>query len=156
MLNKLTSPNNSRKARKRIGRGTGSGLGKTSGKGHKGQKARSGNGHRRRIGFEGGQMPLHRRLPKFGFVSDKNSDLLTLSLKQILNSKKIDKSQVISLQTLIESGYAQKTFKRLKVIGAANLTTALKIKSDLASKGAVELIKKAGGSIELSEDAVVK
>ena len=149
MLDKLTGANNSRKNTKRVGRGPGSGSGKTSGKGHKGQKARSGNGKRNRIGFEGGQTPLHRRLPKFGFRSRKNIYLEVISLKFINECKSINLGNVISLQELKRIGIVPESCKKIKIIGNSVLNKAYIFKVDFISQGAISSINNSGGNVEI-------
>ncbi|UAJ66000.1 50S ribosomal protein L15 [Candidatus Schneideria nysicola] len=140
-LNTLTSSFGSRKKSKRIGRGIGSGWGKTGGRGHKGHNARSGGGVRR--GFEGGQMPLYRRLPKFGFRSRKS-----LLSKEVRLS---DLSQLenINLRSLKLASLINKNIKFVKIILSGTLHSPIHISKDLrVSKGALQMIKNVGGSIE--------
>lgn len=141
-LNSLSPDPGSKPARRRLGRGIGSGLGKTSGKGHKGQKARAGGFHK--INFEGGQMPIQRRLPKMGFKSRVNRfvDEITLSELAILEA------EVIDINSLKDSGLITKSIKQVKVIMSGEISTAVKLKGLRVTKGARELILAAGGSIE--------
>ena len=141
-LNTLRSGEGSRTRRVRVGRGIGSGLGKTCGRGHKGQKSRSGGFHK--VGFEGGQMPLQRRLPKIGFRSQANSDLAELRLYQ-LNTLQSD---TISLETLKEAGVIKKDIRRVKLINKGAVDRAFKVVGLSLTKGAADAITKAGGSIE--------
>lgn len=142
-LNELKPAEGSRSAAKRRGRGIGSGLGKTSGKGHKGQKARSGGYHK--VGFEGGQMPLQRRLPKRGFRSRRKDDTAQLRTAQL---NQLPTDQVIDLLLLKELGLVPVSALAAKVFLSGELTAALKLKGITVSKGAREAIESAGGSIE--------
>lgn len=142
-LNELKPAEGSRSAAKRRGRGIGSGLGKTSGKGHKGQKARSGGYHK--VGFEGGQMPLQRRLPKRGFRSRRRDDTAQLRTAQL---NQLPTDQVIDLLLLKELGLVPVSALAAKVFLSGELTAALKFKGITVSKGAREAIEAAGGSIE--------
>jgi large subunit ribosomal protein L15 len=142
-LSNLTPAPGSVKTRKRIGRGSGSGLGGTSTKGHKGQKSRS--GYSQKIGFEGGQMPIQRRLPKFGFkninrVEYKAINLDTLQI--IADSKKLTK---IGLQDLRDAGYISKT-ALVKILGNGKLTSKIEVEANAFSKSAEEAILAAGGA----------
>lgn len=141
-LNTLSPADGSKSAKKRVGRGIGSGLGKTCGKGHKGQKSRSGGFHK--INFEGGQMPLQRRLPKVGFTSrvGRVSDQITLS-----ELAKID-VDVIDVNVLKAAGLINNSIKHVKVFLSGEITKAVKLKGIKATKGAREQIEAAGGSIE--------
>lgn len=141
-LNSLSPDPGSRRPKKRLGRGIGSGLGKTSGKGHKGQKARAGGYHK--INFEGGQMPIQRRLPKMGFKSrvGRTIDQVCLSeLAQLSND-------VIDLNVLKEAGIVSRSIKDVKVILSGELTTAIKLKGLRVTKGARATIEGLGGSVE--------
>jgi len=141
-LNSLSSGEGSRSKRTRVGRGIGSGLGKTCGRGHKGQKARAGGFHK--VGFEGGQMPLQRRLPKIGFRSQANADLVELRLYQL----NVLKSDVVDLESLKEAGLIKKDVKRVKIINTGSVDRAFKVRGLGLSSGAAEAITKAGGSVE--------
>ena len=136
----------SRKSAKRLGRGTGSGLGKTSGKGHKGQWARSGGGVR--PGFEGGQMPLTRRLPKRGF-NNRFKKVYALVNVEILNN--FEAGSVVDFETLYYAGLIKevKNPVGLKVLGTGELKVALTVKANKFSVQAKEAIEKAGGTAEL-------
>lgn len=147
MLNKLSKAPNSTSNRKRVGRGPGSTDGKTCGKGHKGQKARSGNG--KRIGFEGGQMPLHRRLPKRGFYNPFKQEFSIVNLKDLVDSKKLDLNEVVNAESLAKAGLIASTKNPLKVLGVGELTSAIKVEADQFSKTAEEKIKAAGGEAKL-------
>ena len=147
-LNSL-SLNIKRKYKKRLGRGIGSGKGKTSGRGHKGQKSRSGVAIK---SFEGGQMPLYRRLPKRGFKSLKNKSIAMLNLTKLqsLAEKKSDLSKSkINLSTLIKSKLIKKRFKMLKLIGSGNLKSKLDVEVNFISNSAKEKIEKLGGKVLL-------
>lgn len=141
-LNSLSPDPGSRPPRRRLGRGIGSGLGKTSGKGHKGQKARAGGYHK--VGFEGGQMPIQRRLPKMGFKSRvaKTVDQICLSELEKLSS------EVIDLQVLRQAGLITSCIRDVKVILSGELTKAIKLKGLRVTKGARSAIEVLGGSIE--------
>lgn len=142
-LNELHPAKGAKKPRKRVGRGPGSGLGKTCGKGHKGLKSRSGGSVP--IGFEGGQMPLHMRIPKFGFTSRKSlcSAELRLSALAKLNVEAVD------LVTLKQAGLVQKRIKFVKVFLSGNITKPLVISKEIkVTKGARSAIKAAGGRVE--------
>ena len=141
-LNTLKPGAGSQKRRKRVGRGIGSGLGKTCGRGHKGQKSRSGGSIRR--GFEGGQQPLQMRLPKFGFNSAKARTTAEVTLSEIV---KVD-GDVVDMQTLEKANMVQGTMKRAKVILSGSIDRPLTLKGVKATKGAREAIEAAGGKIE--------
>lgn len=144
-LNNITPTEGAFKERKRVGRGTGSGLGKTSGKGHKGQNARSGGGVR--VGFEGGQLPLFRRLPKRGF-SNANFKIryATINLSDLNN---FEEGAVVSPELLKEMGLVKKQLDGIKVLGNGNLTKKLTVKAHKFSEKAKEEIEKLGGNIEV-------
>ena len=137
-LNTLTNVGTS-KNRKRVGRGIGSGTGKTAGRGHKGQKSRSGGNVR--LGFEGGQMPLQMRLPKFGFSSRVNN-----SFKEV-NVKNIDGMDVVSLETLKAKKIIGKSIKKVKIFGNTDIESKVIVEGISVSKGARKSIEKAGGKI---------
>lgn len=141
-LNSLSPDPGSRPAKKRLGRGIGSGLGKTSGKGHKGQKARAGGFHK--INFEGGQMPIQRRLPKMGFKSRiaKTIDQVCLSELEKIT---VD---VIDMNALRQARIINNAIKDVKVILSGELTKAVKLKGLRVTKGARSVIESLGGSIE--------
>ena len=141
-LNTLKPGAGSQKSRKRVGRGIGSGFGKTCGRGHKGQKSRSGGSIRR--GFEGGQQPLQMRLPKFGFNSAKARTTAEVTLSEIA---KVD-GDVVDMQTLEKANLVQGTMKRAKVILSGSIDRPLTLKGIKATKGAREAIEAAGGKIE--------
>ena len=137
-LNTLSNVGTSQN-RKRVGRGIGSGTGKTAGRGHKGQKSRSGGNVR--LGFEGGQMPLQMRLPKFGFSSRVNN-----SLKEV-NVKNIDGMELVNLITLKEKKIIGKSITKVKIFGDTQIESKVKVEGLKVSKGARASIEKAGGSI---------
>ena len=141
-------PNKGAKHRvKRLGKGESSGLGKTSGKGHKGQKARSGSGVR--VGFEGGQMPLHRRLPKRGFNNKRFADKVAIvTLYQL--EKKFEDGATVNEASLREIGLLSGEFDKVKVLGNGDLTKKLTVSVDALSASAKEKIEKAGGTIAAS------
>jgi len=127
---------------KRVGRGIGSGLGKTAGRGHKGQKSRSGGFHK--IGFEGGQMPLQRRLPKVGFTTRKGRETAEVRLSELAKVE----ADVIDLNALFEADVLPRTMKRAKVILSGSIDKAVTIKGLAVTKGARAAIEAAGGKIE--------
>lgn len=137
-LNSLSNVGTSQN-RKRVGRGIGSGTGKTAGRGHKGQKSRSGGNVR--LGFEGGQMPLQMRLPKFGFSSRVNN-----SSKEV-NVKNIEGMEVVNLNTLKENKIIGKSITKVKIFGDTQIESKVKVEGLSVSKGARASIEKAGGSI---------
>ena len=140
-LNGLKPAEGSKHARKRVGRGIGSGLGKTAGRGHKGQKSRSGGFHK--VGFEGGQMPLQRRLPKRGFKSLTAGDVVEVRLSDLqrLGADEID------LLALKQAGVVGQLAKGAKVILSGELTRKVALKGIAATKGAKAAIEAAGGSL---------
>ena len=141
-LHELTYTEGSRKDRKRIGRGHGSGQGKTAGKGHKGQNARSGGGVR--LGFEGGQMPLYRRLPKFGFTSKMAMTTAEVRLSELSQIE----GDVVSIETLKAANLIRRDMKRARVMLSGEVTKAYTFKGIKVTKGAKLAIEAAGGSIE--------
>jgi large subunit ribosomal protein L15 len=144
MLNTLQPTPGSRRPRKRLGRGPGSGTGKTSGKGHKGQNARSGGGVR--PGFEGGQLPLFQRLPKRGFKNVNRKDYAIINLDD-LNA--FSAGDVVSPETLLGRNVIKKVLSGVKILGNGQLEKALTVKAHKFSKSAEEAIKKAGGTVEV-------
>jgi large subunit ribosomal protein L15 len=140
-LNNINAGDGAKHAKRRVGRGIGSGLGKTAGRGHKGQKSRSGGFHR--AGFEGGQMPMYRRLPKRGFKSRSvglNAEV-TLSALSALEATEVD------LLVLKEAGLVGELVRKVKVIKSGELTRAVTLKAINATAGAKAAIEAAGGSI---------
>ena len=141
-LDTLKPTEGSRTARRRLGRGIGSGLGKTAGRGHKGQHARAGGYHK--VGFEGGQMPLQRRLPKRGFNSRTAGDCAEVRLSEL----RLVQADVIDLDALKLAGVVPQAAKRAKVIVSGELAGAVRLKGVGATAGARAVIEQAGGSIE--------
>jgi large subunit ribosomal protein L15 len=140
-LNQIKSAEGSKHAKRRVGRGIGSGLGKTAGRGHKGQKSRSGGFHK--VGFEGGQMPLQRRLPKRGFVSLTRNDTAQVRLSDLQNLP-VD---MIDLLALKQAGVVPAIALSAKVIFAGEIKRAVKLQGLLLTKGARAAVEAAGGSI---------
>jgi len=141
-LNSLSPDPGSKRPKRRLGRGIGSGLGKTSGKGHKGQKARAGGYHK--INFEGGQMPIQRRLPKMGFKSRVGRTVDQICLSELAKLT----AEVIDMAVLRDAGLITSSIKDVKVILSGELTTAIKLKGLRVTKGARSVIEGLGGSIE--------
>lgn len=141
-LNTIKPAEGSKKTAKRVGRGIGSGLGKTCGRGHKGQKSRSGGFTK--VGFEGGQQPLQRRLPKIGFRSRKARFSDEIRLYQI-NEMDAD---VITLELLIEKGLVSPWVKKVKIIKQGELTRKIEVKGLAVTKGALEVIEAQGGKVD--------
>ncbi len=141
-LNAIKPGEGAKKVAKRRGRGIGSGLGKTGGRGHKGQKSRSGGYHK--VGFEGGQMPIQRRLPKFGFTSRKSTHYAEVRLSEI---NKLDADE-ITLPLLLEKGVVAAKTKTVKIIKSGEVEKPVTIKGLRVTSGAREQITAAGGSIE--------
>ena len=137
-LNSLSSVGTS-KNRKRVGRGIGSGTGKTAGRGHKGQKSRSGGNIR--LGFEGGQMPLQMRLPKFGFSSRVNNNFKEVNIKNINGMK------VVNLKTLKEKKLITKSVKKVKIFGNTEVDSKITVEGISLTKGAKQAIENAGGKV---------
>ena len=144
MLHELKPAEGASKAAKRKGRGAGSGNGKTAGRGHKGQWARSGGGVR--VGFEGGQMPLQRRLPKRGFNNIFATEYATIKVSDL---EKFEAGSTVDANALIEKGIIKKTLDGVKVLGNGTLTKALNVKLTAYSASAKEKIEKAGGKAEV-------
>ena len=143
-IHELTPAVDSNKASKRIGRGHGSGNGKTAGKGHKGQNARSGGGVR--IGFEGGQMPLARRIPKRGF---NNIFATKYAVVNVADLNKFKDGTVVDTELLVASGLVKKVEDGVKILGNGELTANLTVKAAKFSQSAIEKIEKAGGKAEV-------
>ena len=134
----------------RVGRGIGSGKGKTSGRGVKGQKSRSGVAIK---SFEGGQMPLFRRLPKRGFNSFKSSKIAKINLDKIqmyIDKKKLNSNETINVEILKKLKIINKNSKMLKILGKGEIKSKVSIKADLISKSAIEKLKKIGGSFQVN------
>ncbi len=144
-LHELSPADGSRKAVKRVGRGPASGQGKTAGKGHKGQKARAGRGMR--PGFEGGQMPLQRRLPKRGFVNIFGKECAVVNLSSLEN--KFEDGAVIDIDALKEAGLVTKTLDGVKVLARGELTKKFTVKVNAFSDAAKAKIEAAGGKAEV-------
>jgi large subunit ribosomal protein L15 len=140
-LSNLRAPKKANTGRKRVGRGMGSGMGKTSTRGHKGQRSRSGS-HMMR-GFEGGQMPLHRRLPKRGFTNIFRTEYTVINLSRIADLKETE----LTLEKLSELGLLKKKHELVKVLGTGELTSAVTVHAHKFSKSAQEKIEKAGGKV---------
>jgi len=141
-LNNLKPAEGSKKTAKRVGRGIGSGLGKTSGRGHKGQKARAGGFHK--VGFEGGQMPMQRRLPKVGFNSRMGMSTAEIRLHEL---NKVD-ADVIDVKALQAANLISRNIKRVKVMAAGKIEKAVTLKGIKVTQGARAAIEAAGGKIE--------
>jgi len=148
-LNEIRDNPGARQPRKRVGRGIGSGLGKTSGKGQKGQKSRKGVS----IGtFEGGQMPLYRRLPKRGFVNIFRKDVSIINfelIQQAIDRASLDKNQVISAETLKSAGVIRKNAGIVKLLAKGELKQPLQFQIQLASTAAIEKVKSLGGNVTI-------
>lgn len=143
-LHELKSPEGSRKAPKRVGRGTGSGLGRNSGKGEKGQNSRTGGGVR--PGFEGGQMPLFRRLPKRGFTNPFSKEYNAINLDRL---NIFENGTEVTEQLLLEKGVISKKLDGVKILGNGTIEKALTVKVSKFSKSASEKIEAAGGKTEV-------
>jgi large subunit ribosomal protein L15 len=146
-LNELRDNPGARKPKKRLGRGIGSGLGKTSGKGHKGAKARSGSSVQ---GFEGGQMPIYRRLPKRGFHNVFRRDYVEINLgrlQQAIDDKKVDAGKPIDGAALVEAGVLRRVRDGVRLLAKGELKAQISITVAGASKAAVEAVEKLGGTI---------
>ncbi len=143
-LHELKPAEGSRKVRKRIGRGIGSGTGKTAGKGHKGQNARSGGGVR--PGFEGGQNPLYRRLPKRGFTNPTRKEYTIINLDTL---NRFETGAEVTPELLIEKGIVKQPGYGIKILGNGELTVKLTVKAHKFSQSAVEKIEAAGGKTEV-------
>jgi large subunit ribosomal protein L15 len=141
-LNTIKPAEGSKQDRKRVGRGIGSGLGKTAGRGHKGQKERSGGFHK--VGFEGGQMPLQRRLPKVGFTSRKSRTTDEVRLHELGSLA----GGVVDLDALQKANIVSRNVKQVKVIASGTIDKAVTLKGVLVTRGARAAIEAAGGSIE--------
>ena len=149
---KLNNRNKINKSKLRVGRGIGSGKGKTSGRGVKGQKSRSGVAIK---SFEGGQMPLYRRLPKRGFKPIKKKNIAIINLQDInyfLKNKKIDAKEEISIKNLSDKKLIAKKYGKLKILGKGEVKEKIKIKTDFISKSAKVKIEKIGGSINIVKE----
>lgn len=143
-LSKLKPPAGSRKKRKRVGRGPGSGTGKTAGRGHKGQKARAAS--KKKPGFEGGQMPLQRRLPKRGFAPRNR---IEWSIVNVRDLARFDANDEVNPETLLAKGLIRKITDPVKILGMGDLELALSVKAHKFSKTAQDKLTQAGGTIEV-------
>ena len=149
-LNKLNDNDGAKSSKKRLGRGVGSGLGKTSGKGHKGQKSRSGVSIK---GFEGGQMPIHRRLPKRGFnkYNRKVYRILNLGdLQKVIDNGKIDIQKEINNSVILSTGIIKNLKDGIRILARGKITSKVNILVDGASKNAVKQVEKAGGNLAVT------
>lgn len=150
-LNEIQDNTGATRSRKRVGRGIGSGLGKTSGRGQKGQKSRSGVSL---LGFEGGQMPLYRRLPKRGFnnpFSKEYAEVNVGTLQKAVDAGKLDAKEAVTGKALVKAGIARKSRDGVRLLGKGELSAKLEIKVASASKGAIAAVEKAGGSVIVPE-----
>ena len=153
-LNTLTDNKGSTRNRKRVGRGVGSGIGKTSGSGHKGQKARSGVAIK---GFEGGQMPIHRRLPKRGFVNIFRKNYIEVNIGEIqkaIDDGKIDPSTPVDVNALRTAGLVGKPKDGIRLLGNGNISSKIEVHVIGASKPAILAVEKKGGSVVLTHSDV--
>lgn len=143
-LHELSPVEGSKKDAKRIGRGHGSGWGKTSGKGHKGQKARAGRGMR--VGFEGGQMPLQRRIPKRGFNNIFTKEIVSINVGSL---NRFEDGAVVDAAALVEAGLVKNYFDGIKILGNGELKKNITVKVDAYSESAKAKIEAAGGKAEV-------
>jgi large subunit ribosomal protein L15 len=142
-LSNLRAPKSANRGRKRVGRGMGSGHGKTSARGHKGQRSRSGSSMMR--GFEGGQMPLHRRLPKRGFTNIFRTEYTVLNLDRLAELGETE----LTLEAFVAKGFLRKRNELLKILGNGEINVAITVHAHKFSKAAQEKIEKAGGKVVL-------
>ncbi len=155
-LNELSDNRGSRRARLRVGRGPGSGKGTTAGRGDKGQKSRSGVAIK---GFEGGQMPIYRRLPKRGFKNPFSKDFNEVNigrLQEAIDAKKLDAKKPVTIDALLAAGVIGKRRDGVRVLAKGELKAKVALEVSGASKAAVEAVEKAGGTVTLVEAAPVK
>jgi large subunit ribosomal protein L15 len=155
-LNELRDKEGATHSKKRVGRGIGSGSGKTAGRGVKGQKARSGVAIN---GFEGGQMPLYRRLPKRGFRNIFGKDFNTVSLARVqaaVDAKKLDAKETVNAEALVKAGVIRRVKDGVRLLSGGELKAKLSFDIAGASKAAVEKVEKAGGSVKLPEKAAAE
>lgn len=148
-LNELTNDKNKRQNRKRVGRGIGSGTGKTGGRGQKGQTSRSGVSIN---GFEGGQMPIYRRLPKRGFVNPFRIEYQCVNLdalQKLVDDNKFDSSLIVTKQMLLDSGLITRKNRPVKVLAKGVIKSSINIEVDAASKNAIKSIEKSGGKVQV-------
>jgi len=156
LLNQLSDNAGATKSRKRVGRGIGSGKGKTSGAGQKGQKSRSGVAIK---GFEGGQMPIHRRLPKRGFTNIFRKEFAVANIGRIqtaIDAGKLDAKETITIAKLQEAGVVGKVVNGVRLLAKGDLKAKITVEVSGASKGAVEAVEKAGGSVILLTPSTAK
>jgi len=149
-LNEISDRPGATKAKKRVGRGLGSGLGKTSGRGQKGQKSRSGVAVK---GFEGGQMPLHRRLPKRGFSNIFAKDFNEVNLGRVqtaIDAKKLDAKNPITVQALLDAGLIRRVRDGVRLLGDGELKTKVSFEVTGASSGAIKAVEAAGGTVTMT------
>ncbi len=155
-LNELRDKDGATKSRKRVGRGIGSGTGKPGGRGVKGQKSRSGVAIN---GFEGGQMPLYRRLPKRGFKNPFRKDFNTVSVARVqaaVDAKKLDPKETVTVEALVKAGVIRRALDGVRLLGDGDIKTKLSFDVAGASKTAIEKVEKAGGSVKLPEVAAAE
>ena len=155
-LNELHDNPGATKKRKRVGRGPGSGTGKTAGRGHKGQKSRSGVAIN---GYEGGQMPLYQRLPKRGFNKPNRKAFAVINLgliQKFIDAKKLDAKKAITEDVLIESGVVRRKLDGVRVLAKGEITAKVTLEVTGASKSAVEAVAKAGGSLTVTNSAAAE
>jgi len=143
-LNELSPAEGSKSSRKRKGRGVGSGLGKTAGKGSKGHRSRSGGGVR--PGFEGGQMPIHRRLPKRGFANIFKTNVVIVN---VVDLKRFESGAIVDEETLASAGMVKGQYDAIKLLGKGEIDFPLTVKVNAASKSAIDKIEAAGGKVEV-------
>ena len=149
-LNELRDNNGATKKRKRVGRGPGSGMGKTAGRGIKGQKSRSGVAIN---GYEGGQMPLYQRLPKRGFNKPNRKKFAVINLgliQKFVDEKKLDAKKAITEDVLVETGIVRRKLDGVRVLAKGEISAKLNLEVTGASKAAVEAVEKAGGSLKVT------
>jgi large subunit ribosomal protein L15 len=149
-LNNLKPKKSSRHSKKRIGRGPGSGHGKTAGRGEKGQKSRT--GFSRMLGFEGGQMPLHRRLPKRGFNNIFRIELSEVNLDRLqeaIDAKSIDGGKTINAESLVKSGLLRRSKGGVRLLGRGEIKSKVNIEVHGATKSAIAAVEKAGGTVKI-------
>ena len=155
-LNELSDRDGATKARKRVGRGIGSGSGKTGGRGVKGESSRSGVAIN---GFEGGQMPLYRRLPKRGFKNIFAKDYVEVSLGRVqaaIDAKKLDAKETVTAEALVKAGVIRRAKDGVRLLGGGELKAKVAFDIAGASKPAIEQVEKAGGSVKLPEAAAAE
>ncbi len=155
-LNELRDNPGATRPRKRIGRGVGSGTGKTGGRGIKGQKSRSGVAIN---GYEGGQMPLYQRLPKRGFNSRNRKRFAVVNLgilQKFIDAKKLDAKKEITEDALLEAGVIRRKLDGVRILGKGEITSKVKLSVTGASKSAIEAVEKAGGSLSVTKPAAAE